>query len=145
MKVTKYRPARLGFFNSSPFDEFFNSFFENGDVTEKSEKYFRPEVDIVENDDSFELFLTIPGMDKKNISIEFKKDELVISGERKEFTENKESKYHLSEINVGKFSRKFYLPDNIDRDKLSAEMNNGVLTVVLPKGEKELAKTVKIK
>ena len=146
MKTTKYRPAKLGFFNSSPFDEMFNSFFDRNDAgIEKFDKFFKPAVDILENDKAFELYLTIPGMNKKDINIECKNDELMVSGERKEFTEEKDSKYHLSEINVGKFSRKFYLPENVDKDKLTAEMNDGILKVVLPKGEKELPKTVHIK
>ena len=146
MKTTKYKPARLRFFNSTPFDHMFNSFFDSPELrAEKYEKFFRPSVDILENDTAFELFLTLPGMDKKDINIEFKNEELLISGERKEFTENKESKYHVSEIHTGKFSRKFYLPENIDSDKLTAEMDNGILKVTLPKGAKELPKTIKIK
>jgi HSP20 family protein len=145
MKTTKYKPAPLGFFNS-PFDQMFNSLFDKDQakVTAR-ESFFKPKVDIMENDKEFELFLTIPGMDKKDINIEFKNDELVISGERKQFSDKKESKYHLSEIHVGKFSRKFYLPEGIVTDKVSAEMENGVLKIVLPKGEKELAKLIKIK
>ena len=146
MKTTKYKPAKLSFFNNGPFDHMFNSFFDNSEfAAEKYEKFFKPSVDILENDSSFELFLTLPGMDKKDISIEFKNDELMISGERKEFTDTKESKYHLSEIHVGKFSRKFHLPENIDTDKVSAVMQDGVLKVTLPKGEKELPKSITIK
>jgi|SaaInl4_150m_RNA_FD_contig_21_504056_length_470_multi_5_in_0_out_0_1 HSP20 family protein len=146
MKTTKYKPAQLGFFNSTPFDSMFNSFFDNSDKNiAAGANHFKPKVDIVENEKAFELFLTIPGMDKKDISIEFQNDELIISGERKEFTDRKESKYHLSEIHVGKFSRKFYLPETIDTDNVSAEMSNGILNIVLPKGEKELAKLIKIK
>jgi len=146
MKTTKYKPARMGFFNSTPFDQMFQSFFDNTELSaEKYEKHFKPAVDIVENEDSFELYLSLPGMDKKDINIEFKNDELMISGERKEFTEKQEAKYHLSEINIGKFARKFYLPENIDKNGLSAEMTNGVLKVFLPKGEKEIAKSIKIK
>lgn len=146
MKIAKYKPATVGFFNNNPFDQMINSFFDNRELTdEKYEKFFTPNVDIVENEKNFELFLTLPGMNKKDINIEFKNDELMISGERKEFTQEKSAKYHLSEINIGKFSRKFYLPENVDKDNLSAELSDGVLKVVVPKGEKELPRTIKIK
>lgn len=121
------------------FDDFFGA-----EDTVNSNSFFKPGVDIVENENSFDLYLSLPGMKKEDIKIEMKNDDLVISGERTARRTEDKGKVHLSEINYGSFSRSFYLPENIDKENIQANYEDGVLNVSLPKGEAAKAKTISI-
>ncbi|MBP7510992.1 MAG: Hsp20/alpha crystallin family protein [Bacteroidia bacterium] len=121
------------------FDDFFGS-----EETNSSNSFFKPGVDIVENEKSFDLHLSIPGMKKEEIKIEMKGDDLVISGVRTAKRTEDNGKVHLSEINYGSFTRSFYLPENIDRENILANYEDGILNVQLPKGESAKAKTISI-
>ena len=97
-------------------------------------------MDIAETDKDFEIQLHVPGMKKDEISIDLNEDQITISGERKFDNEKKEKNFHSVESYYGKFNRTFYLPDVVNRDKVDASYNDGILTVTLPKDEKRVAK-----
>ena len=73
-------------------------------------------------------------------------NELVISMEKKTENENKENKKYLRrEFSYSKFQQSLYLPDNVDKEKISANVANGVLTIDLPKySEEEKAKVNRV-
>ena len=92
-----------------------------------------PAVDIEENEKSYIVSVDVPGIDKSDIKVEVNDGVLSISG-TKTNTEKKENKlYSYYERKYGKFNRKFKLPDICDPDKISAGVNNGVLTLEIPK------------
>jgi HSP20 family protein len=69
-----------------------------------------------------------------------------VSGERKMSHEKTEKNYHTVESSYGTFSRSFYLPDNVNVEKIDASYKDGVLNIVLPKdAKKEMKKTIAIK
>lgn len=107
--------------------------------------FFRPGVEITENEKSFDIVVSLPGMSKEEIKIETKGDDLIISGERINKRKEDQGKVHLSEINYGSFTRSFYLPENIDKEKIEAVYENGMLHIQLPKGEDSMPKTIEIK
>lgn len=100
--------------------------------------------DAIENEDCFELYLDIPGIDKKDVSIEIKDNKLEITGERTKFENNEKLNFRLSERKYGKFGRTFLLPNNLDTDKIGAEYKDGVLKITIPKSEKALPKQIEI-
>jgi HSP20 family protein len=106
-----------------------------------------PAVDIVENDNAFEVTADVPGFDDKSIEIQVLNGSLWIKGERKSEREEKRTGYYLSEREFGSFQRCFRLPDGIDTDKIEASLNKGVLVVTLPKSadEQRAAKKIEIK
>ena len=126
-----YRPTSF----RSMVDRFFNDEFQGGSLPS-----FTPKVDIAENDKQYEVQLHVPGMKKDEIKIDLNEDRLTISGERKFENENKEKNFHSVESYYGTFSRSFNLPDTINRDKVDASYQDGVLTIVLPKDEKKTAR-----
>ena len=133
-----YKPATFGNF----IDRFFNDDFYGG----KSVTSFSPQVDIAESDKEFEIQFHIPGIQKENISIDVKDDRLTVSGERKMSQEKTEKNYHTVESSYGTFSRSFYLPDNVNAEKIDASYKDGVLNIVLHKdAKKEMKKNIEIK
>jgi len=121
------------------FDNFFDNFFDNSFQND-----FSPKVDISETDKDFNFQFAVPGMDKKDLSIEIKNGHLTVSGERK--IESSDNNYHSIENGYGKFSRNFQLPDNIDENKISAKHKNGILNISIDKDTKtSIKKTIQIK
>ncbi|CAE5956794.1 unnamed protein product [Arabidopsis arenosa] len=78
----------------------------------------------------------LPGMKKEEVKVEIEDDSVLkISGERHVQKEEKQDTWHRVERSSGQFSRKFRLPDNVKMDQVKASMENGVLTVTVPKVE----------
>lgn len=96
-----------------------------------------PAVNIKEDEKNYFLDLAIPGMDKKDLNISINEDVLTISSELKNETSEERDGYKKKEFNYSSFCRSFYIPDNVNRDKIEANYKDGVLTVSLPKMEEE--------
>lgn len=117
-----------------------DKFFNEGLNGKRNLSNFQAQVDAVETEKDFQLHVALPGFKKENIALNFEEGKLTISGERKFDTENKENKYHFVETNYGRFSRTFYLPENILETGIEAQFENGILSVVIPKDEKKVLK-----
>ncbi|MDH1602768.1 Hsp20/alpha crystallin family protein [Empedobacter sp. GD03739] len=99
-----------------------------------------PAVNIKENEDSFEILLAAPGLNKEDFSIEIDENILKISSEFKQNEEVKDEKFSRREFNFSSFKRAFTLPETINEDKIEASYVNGILQLVLPKKEEALPK-----
>ena len=78
----------------------------------------------------------LPGLNKEEVKVEVEDDRVLqISGERKMEKEEKKDIWHRVEHSSGKFLRRFRLPENAKMDQIKASMENGVLTVTVPKVE----------
>jgi len=96
-----------------------------------------PKLDVVEKDKHYVVHADLPGLKKEDIDIRVEdNDVLVISGERKSETRDENDQVHRHERVWGKFSRAVRLPD-AQMDKSQANLENGVLTITLPKVEKK--------
>ncbi|KAK9142240.1 hypothetical protein Syun_011640 [Stephania yunnanensis] len=107
-------------------------------------------VDVKEYPNSYVFIIDMPGLKSGDIKVQVEDDNvLVISGERKRAVEEKEgAKYLRMERRVGKFMRKFTLPDNANVEAISAVCQDGVLTVTvekLPPPEPKKPKTIEVK
>jgi HSP20 family protein len=92
-----------------------------------------PAVDIIENDNAFEITAELPGLDAKNIELGLSDDVLTIKGEKKEEKEEKTKDRYVSERRYGSFRRSVQLPSSIDAGKIEANYKSGILTITLPK------------
>ena len=125
------------------YDDFFrlNREFEKMMHGTKSRKTF-PEVNIYESKDKYMVLAKIPGVDKKDIQISIRDNSLKLAGEVK--NKSNEKTYYLAERVSGKYERNFMFDENIDTEKISAELKNGVLTINLPKSEDAKPKIITI-
>ena len=107
-----------------------------------------PSVDIVENDDSFELFAELPGLIKKDVKIIVEDGILTISGEKKNnIGEDDKSIITRNERTFGVFERKFKLTDDINPDDIKANFENGLLKISFAKlvPEKPIERIIEVK
>ena len=111
-----------------------------------------PAINVIETDKAYKLELAAPGMTKEDFSVRIdEENNLVISMEKK--AENKEEKkdgrYLRREFSYSKFQQTMILPENVDKDHISAQVENGVLNIELPKlSEEEVKKpdrTIEVK
>ncbi|MFY0689238.1 MAG: Hsp20/alpha crystallin family protein [Cyclobacteriaceae bacterium] len=143
MTLIKYNPNT---YRPSTFNSFVDRFFNDDLFGGSKMTEFSPKVDIAETEKEFEIQFHVPGVKKDEININVEHDRLTVSGERKLENEKKEKNFHSVESYYGSFSRSFYLPDNVNLEKIDATYDAGILTVTLPKDEKkEAKKTIKIK
>jgi len=142
MSIIKYN---MNDFAPTSFSSLVDKFF-NDTMTRAGGSTFVPKADIFEDEKSFQIHLSAPGMKKEDFKIEVNDNYLSISGERKFNKEEKEGNYHFIESQYGSFSRSFSLPEFIDSTKISAVYNNGVLEIEIPKDSKKLLKqTITVK
>jgi HSP20 family protein len=103
-----------------------------------------PAVDIYETDGEIIVQAELPGMDRKDISINLENNVLTIRGDRQFKKETKEDNYHRIERSYGGFSRSFSIPTTVDEEKIRADYKDGVLKIVLPKKEQAKPKQIQI-
>jgi|SRR6185436_11283335 len=94
-------------------------------------------VDVFETGQEFVVLAAIAGVQIKDLDISVEKDMMVIKGDRQDPHEDPEKKFFAQECYWGPFSRKIVLPENIDTDAAKAEMNKGLLTIKIPKLDKQ--------
>lgn len=94
-----------------------------------------PAVNIAEKKERFEINLAAPGMKKDDFNIDVDGNVLTISAETKEEKEEKDERYTRKEFSYSSFSRSFTLPEGVNKDKIDASYENGVLLLTLPKTE----------
>jgi HSP20 family protein len=106
-----------------------------------------PAVDVVEDEHSYQVMAELPGLTEKDVQVTLSGDVLTIQGEKRSEYEETKGNVHFAERSYGSFRRSFALPDGIDRDKISAEFNNGVLRLTLPKTQEAKAgqRTIEVK
>jgi HSP20 family protein len=104
---------------------------------------YRPRIELNELDETYELRLMLPGIQKEDISILQEDGILKISGERKNMKSTR--KVLITEFAYGKFERAIRLPKNATKDETTASHDNGVLTIVIAKQAIVKPQEIKIK
>lgn len=136
------------------FNDLFGDFADDGYMMPSInlKKVFQaPKVDIKENSDAYTLQMDLPGKTDKDVKIELNHNVLTISSEKsedkkEEKSEKKEDgKWLVKERSYQKFSRSFTLPDDVEAEKVAAEVKNGVLTVTMPRKALPAPKRISIK
>ena len=105
---------------------------------------FLPTTDIFETDEALTLFLEMPGVDRENIEISVEHGVLTVEG-KINFSKYGGLQPIYSEYNIGPFRRTFRISSRIDQDKIKAEMQGGVITLTLPKGEEAKPRRIDVK
>ncbi len=141
--------TRTGERTPSVFDDFFkpyNEWFDNGGIWGRTMNV--PAVNIIEEKNDYMVSMAVPGMKKDDFVIDVEGNMLTISSEKEEHKEEKDKKFTKKEYNFSSFSRCFTLPEEINKEKIEARYEDGVLKVILPfrEGAKKLtAKHIAVK
>jgi len=119
----------------------FNDFFENN--WQERFNTTTPAINVKENQKGFDIEVAAPGMTKEDFTIRIDADNnLVISVEKEEKSvEENENRYLRREFGYSKFTQTMILPENVDKERIEAKMEHGVLHITVPKlTEAELKK-----
>ena len=95
--------------------------------------------------DTFTIEVDLPGVRKKDINVSVEDNYLIVSAERKMKEEVKEDDYYLMESAFGKYTRSFYLPDDIDRESIDARYENGRLIITFEKVASKKRRDIAVK
>jgi HSP20 family protein len=103
-----------------------------------------PSVDVYQDKDNVIVTAEVPGLEQKDVDLSITGSTLALKGEKKQESEVKEENYHRIERSYGSFQRVIDLPCEVDADKVKAKLENGVLTITLPKSEAVKPKQISI-
>ena len=144
-------PSFFGNRRSNVFDPFsvdlWGPLKDFGAFSQENSAFVNTRVDWKETPEAHVFKADLPGLKKEEVKVEIEDDRVLqISGERNVEKEEKNDTWHRVERSSGKFSRRFRLPENVRMDQVKASMENGVLTVSVPKVEvkKPDVKTIQI-
>ena len=147
MAVTRYEPWSV----VSQLQNEINRVFGNLNETEASSatSQWSPAVDVREYSDRFQLLLDLPGVEPKDVEITLDNGVLTVSGNREEKTAGSngadQPQQQRIERRVGRFHRRFILPDTADAESVSATGSNGVLEIVIRKQPKAQPRRITVK
>ncbi|KAH7516847.1 hypothetical protein ACOSQ2_025298 [Xanthoceras sorbifolium] len=124
-------------FSWDPFRDFrFPSNSLQLQIPQETSAFVNTRVDWKETPEAHVFKADLPGLKKEEVKVEVEDDRVLqISGERNVEKEDKNDTWHRVERSSGKFWRTFRLPENVKMDQIKASMENGVLTVTVPKHE----------
>jgi HSP20 family protein len=114
---------------------------ESGSITSS----WHPACNVFEDKESVKIVAELPGVKPEDVKLSLENNLLTIRGEKKQEAEERSERVHRYERSYGSFERTFVLPSTVDGDKISAEYQNGVLTVVVPKAEKARPREIPVR
>ncbi len=117
------------------FPSLFNDFFVSDWMVKVNTS--APAVNVVESDEDYKIEIAVPGLSKDDLSINLtEQNELVVSMEKKDEVkeeDKKNKKFLRREFSYAKFQQSLLLPNDVDKERISASVNDGVLIIDLPK------------
>ncbi|KAG0289912.1 hypothetical protein BGZ98_003650 [Dissophora globulifera] len=103
-----------------------------------------PVLDVYETDKGWNIHTELPGVHKEDIKIDAMENSVTISAESKFSKDFERENVCYQERRFGTFRRTIPLPDNVDRSKIEAKYNNGVLDLFIPKGEESKPQKINV-
>jgi HSP20 family molecular chaperone IbpA len=104
---------------------------------------FLPNTDIYETEDALNVVMEMPGVEKSNVEVGIEDGVLKVYG-RIDFSKYERLQPVYTEYNIGHYARSFRLSSKIDQTKIRAQMNDGVLSLVLPKVEEAKPRVISV-
>lgn len=118
--------ARFSALNSTDFNSKYATFFKKG-------LWLKPQLDITADKSCYSVHIELPGMSLEDIDIELLGQTLVITGEKKQESQEEEKEVYRIERDYGAFKRTLNLPEDADPEKIDALYKNGILHVSIPR------------
>jgi HSP20 family protein len=121
---------------------------EKQELASKEEKtypgrYYVPVTDVFETDEALTVVMEMPGVERKDVNVALENDVLRVEG-RIDFTKYEGLEPVYTEYNVGHFARTFTLSNRIDQERIGAQLEDGVLTLTLPKAKEAQPRRIAI-
>jgi HSP20 family protein len=116
--------------------------FVVGDFTSAVKSF--PAIDVAEHENEFVLLAEMPGVKKEDLKLTVENNALTLSGVRKPYEVPQDARVLMNEVRVREFSRSIEFPSDVEVDKIAAELQNGLLRVVLPKAEEAKPKQIEV-
>ena len=145
-KIIRFSPTRELHTMQNEIDRLFSDFFpsQRPVVNNNGPSAWSPRVDVSEHDEGYTISLDLPGMNKKDIAINFREDVLTVTGERQAVDTKEGHNFLRIERQAGAFSRSFNIPNAIQTDKIDAVYKDGVLIISLQKAEEVKPINIKV-
>lgn len=116
---------------------------ESAEERTESARFYRPYTDIHDSENTIVVTMDVPGVDRKDVDIKLEKDVLTITG-LVDLSGYDGLEPLYTEYNVGNYTRSFTISNEVDRDGIAAKIDNGVLTVTLPKSKEAAARRITV-
>ena len=142
--LTRWEPVREMMTLREAMDRLFDDAFTRP-LNNREGGWSTPAVDMYQTDDEVVVKVALPGFKADEVQINVTGDVLTLRGEVKQQEEKKERAWHLREQRWNSFERSIALPTDVKADRASADFENGILTVTLPKAEEVKPKTITVK
>lgn len=142
--VTRWDPFRELNTLQDRMNRLFRDSFGEGREEALTTSSFAPPVDVYEDEHRITLNIEVPGVNEKDIDIRIENNTLLVHGERKFESEQKEENFRRVERQYGAFTRTFTLPNTVDADQVTAHYDRGVLKVQLAKKAEAKPKQIKV-
>lgn len=113
-------------------------------LSAERELVWKPAIQLTEKNNQFEIKVAVAGIDPKDINVEVTPDDLLVKGETKTEKTEEKGEVHASEFQCGSLFRSVHLPKKIDPNRVTAEIKNGLLTIVAPVAEEAKARKVNV-
>ncbi|MCB1051400.1 MAG: Hsp20/alpha crystallin family protein [Acidobacteria bacterium] len=114
-------------------NQLFEPWFDEHKKLDQLQKTFSPKMNISEDTTHFEVTAELPGLEIKDIHMEYKGDTLYLTGEKKMEEKREDKNFYRMEATYGHFSRAIPFPVGVNPDQIEAQFNNGLLKVRIPK------------
>ena len=145
MQLVKWNPWREINSLERRFNSVWGDYFPAiSTISTETSQSWNPVVDVYENESQITIKAELPGIDKDNISLDVKGRVLNLSGERQDDRTEESETACRRERFFGRFERAFKLPYEVDPEKIRADYKDGVLTVDVPKPEKQQPRQITI-
>ena len=142
--LTRWEPVREMMTLREAMDRLFDDAFTRP-ISLRDGGWSTPAVDMFQTDDEVVVRVALPGFKADEVQINVTGDVLTLRGELKHEEEQKERAWHIREHRWNSFERSIALPTEVTADRASADFENGILTITLPKAEEVKPKTISVK
>ena len=142
--LTRWEPVREMMTLREAMDRLFDDAFTRP-INLRDGGWSAPAVDMYQTDDEVVVKVALPGFKADEVQINITGDVLTLRGEMKHEEDQKDKAWHIREHRWSSFERSVALPTAVTADKASADFENGILTITLPKAEEVKPKTISVK
>jgi HSP20 family protein len=141
--VTRYRPLNSVFAMPRDLGRLMDDVFGGWELGENLRQWL-PATDVSETPEAVTLRLELPGLTREQIRIAVENNVLTVRGEKTQETSSEHEKFRRTERSFGSFERSFSLPAYVDTDNVQASLQDGILSITLPRREETKAREVRI-